>query len=93
MSVQRWLGVGGDSGSYTCRLPHRGDPCPGLLPVRRLLLPTRSCAPAETATVVAVINGFRTAHQLCGVTIVGDAGMIFGPAMSVGDREFCTAGG
>ena len=43
--------------------------------------------------MVPVINAFQTAHQLCGVTVVADAGMMFGPAMSVGDRESCAAGG
>ncbi len=31
---------------------------------------------AETATMVPVINGFKTAHQLTDVTVVADAGMI-----------------
>jgi hypothetical protein len=31
---------------------------------------------AETATMVPVINAFKTAHQLSDVTVVADAGMI-----------------
>ena len=31
---------------------------------------------AETATMLPVINAFKTAHQLCDVTVVADAGMI-----------------
>ena len=31
---------------------------------------------AETATMLAVINAFKTAHQLTDVTVVADAGMI-----------------
>ena len=31
---------------------------------------------AETATMLPVINAFRTAHQLTDVTVVADAGMI-----------------
>jgi transposase len=34
---------------------------------------------AETATMLPVINAFKTAHQLTDVTVVADAGMIRRP--------------
>jgi hypothetical protein len=42
---------------------------------------------AETATMLPVINAFKTAHQLSDVTVVADAGMISEANQSPGRRR------